>query len=501
MALTESLTFRSARAVQWRFAGVAVGAVSQFAISVVLARLLTPADFGVVALASVVLGVIRPFANVGVGPALVQRTDVTALHIRTAFTFSVVVGLTVTMAIMAVAPLAAVVMQNPDVTPVLRWLSTGFAFRSAATTANAILQRQLDFKRQSVIETASNLLGYGAVAIVMALLGYGVWSLVWGGLVQTLLASIAQLVVARHSLRPAFARRELGELLHFGFGSTVNACVGYVALNVDNFVVGRWIGAASLGLYSRAYSLMNLPHTFFASVMMNVLFPAFSQVQGDPARLGRAYLLVTQLTAMVAAPAMGTLAIAAPHLVQSVYGPQWAGAVIPLQILCGVGYFRAVYHVGGVVVRSVGWMYSWLLRQAIYASLVFAGALIGSRYGLPGVAMGVSVAIIYMFVATAQLAMRATATSWDVYIRAQLSALIAAGTTCGVALSVRLLLEAWQLSSTTIALAAVTAAVIPWGIGVFRILGKPEFEPLRSHMPAFFVRVSRALRPSASPSR
>ena len=107
-------------------------------------------------------------------------------------------------------------------------------------------------------------------------------------------------------------------------------------------------------------------------------------------------------------------------------------------------------------------MYSWLLRQAIYASLVFAGALIGSRYGLPGVAMGVSVAIIYMFVATAQLAMRATATSWDVYIRAQLSALIAAGTTCGVALSVRLLLEAWQLSSTTIALAAVTAAVIPW---------------------------------------
>ena len=133
----------------------------------------------------------------------------------------------------------------------------------------------------------------------------------------------------------------------------MNACVGYVALNVDNFVVGRWIGAASLGLYSRAYSLMNLPHTFFASVMMNVLFPAFSQVQGDPARLGRVYLLVTQLTAMVAAPAMGTLAIAAPHLVQSVYGPQWAGAVIPLQILCGVGYFRAVYHVGGVVVRSV----------------------------------------------------------------------------------------------------------------------------------------------------
>jgi len=97
--------------------------------------------------------------------------------------------------------------------------------------------------------------------------------------------------------------------------------------------------------------------------------------------------------------------------------------------------------------------------------------------------------------------MRATATSWDVYIRAQLSALVAAGTTCGVAFSVRLLLEAWQLSSTTIALAVVTAAVIPWGVGVFRVLGKPEFEPLRSHMPGFFVRMSRALRPSASPSR
>src|SRR6202011_4486898 len=132
-------------------------------------------------------------------------------------------------------------------------------------------------------------------------------SLVWGNLVQTMLASCGVLVVVRHSVRPLLARRELKELLHFGFGSALNACVNYVARNAENFVVGRWIGAAGLGLYNRAYNLMNLPHTYAASAMSSVLFPAFAHVQDDQVRVRRAFLLLTKFTAMVAGPAMGTM--------------------------------------------------------------------------------------------------------------------------------------------------------------------------------------------------
>jgi O-antigen/teichoic acid export membrane protein len=280
---------------------------------------------------------------------------------------------------------------------------------------------------------------------------------------------------------------------------TLSACVNYVALNGDNFVVGRWIGAASLGLYGRAYALMNLPYTYAAGVMSGVLFPAFAQIQGDQARLRRAYLVVTQLTAIVAAPAMGTMAIAAPHLVRSLYGPRWDGVVVPLQILCLAGYFRALYHLGGVVAQSVGLVYSELWRQVVYASLVTTGAFVGSRYSLAGVAVGVDAAILYMFVATGQLALRATGMSWALYLRVQLAAVVTALVTSGVALSVRLVLEAYRASSVVIALAVVAAAAVPWSVGLLWNLGERDFEPLRGRLPGWCARLADTLRRRFAP--
>jgi O-antigen/teichoic acid export membrane protein len=255
--------------------------------------------------------------------------------------------------------------------------------------AGALLRRRLDFRRQVSIETVSAAIGYGAVSITLAVLGYGVWSLVFGALVHSAIATVLFFSVSRHAHRPLLARGELGDLLQFGIGASVSGLVNHAALNADNFVVGRWLGAAPLGMYSRAYNLMNFPYTYSAVVISSVLFPAFVQVQGDPARLRRAYLSVTRLTAIVAAPAMVTLAIAAPHLLRSVYGPQWVDAALPLQILCGAGYFRALYHLGGVVALSVGRVYAELWRQAVYAGLVITGAVVGSGFGLPGVAAAI----------------------------------------------------------------------------------------------------------------
>jgi O-antigen/teichoic acid export membrane protein len=500
----ERLTDRTTRAVQWRLASSVVGSLSQFGIGVLLARLLTPADFGVVALASVVLGLARPVGDLGIGNAVVQRADLTNRHVRTAFTCSVLLGLAATAVVAAAAPLAAVVMRNPAVTSVLRVLSVGFVCGGTAVVAGALLRRQLDFRRQFFIDTASYVVGYGVIGVGFAVLGYGMWSLVWAGLSQCVVAAAAQLAVVRHSVRPLLAKRELRELLHFGVGATVNSCVNYVALNGDNFVVGRWIGAASLGLYSRAYALMNLPFVYVANVLSSVLFPAFAHVQAEPVRLRRGYLMMSQLTAMVAAPSLATLAIAAPHLIRSLYGPQWTGVVVPLQILCVAGYFRALYHVGGVVAQSVGWVYREAWRQAVYAGLVIAGAMIGSRYGLPGVAAGVSVAILYMFIALGQLALRATATPWPFYLRIQLSAVITALVTSAVALAVRLLLEAHQTSSIVITLAIPTVAAIPWSIGVLWTLGEPDLEPLRARLPGWCARlvgkVRRSGRSNARPN-
>lgn len=228
---------------------------------------------------------------------------------------------------------------------------------------------------------------------------------------------------------------------------------------------------------------MNLPYTYSAVIMSNVLFPAFAQVQGDAARLRRGYLTVSKLTAMIAGPAMATLAIAAPHLVRTLYGPQWTGTVAPLQILCAAGYFRALYHLGGIVAQSVGRVYRELWRQAVYAGLVIAGTLLGTRYGLAGVAAAVAVAILFMFVALGQLALSTIGLSWRDYLRAQKSAVVTAAVVCALALSVRLLLEANGSSSALITMAVLAAASMPWAAGIVWQLADPDFASVRAHLP------------------
>ena len=490
----ESLTDRTTRAVQWRVIGAVISVLFQLAAGVLLARLLTPADFGVMTLAVMVLGLTQLLGDLGIGDAVVQRARLTEHHVRTAFTFSVMLGLAMAAIMMMAAPLAAIVMGDAQVTPVLRVLSARFVFRGASAVAEALQRRQLDFRRLFFIDTLSYVLGFGGVAVTLALLGFGVWSLVWGSLVQALLASVAQLVAARHALRPLLARRYLTDLLHFGFGSTVSRAVNYLALNGDNFVVGRWIGPASLGAYQRAYALMSLPRSYVANVMSTAMFPAFAQLQEEPARVRRGYLLLTKLTAIVAAPSMATLAIVAPHLVLGLYGPQWSGVVVPLQILSIAGYFRALYHLGGVVAQSHGQVYGEMRRQIVYAALVISCGLVGSRYGLPGVAAGVSVATLFMFIAMAHLALRITETSWHRYFGVQLGALATAGITGGVAFAVRVLFEAKGASGAAIALGVLVAAAVPSGIAMLWQLGEPDFEPIRARLPRSGVWLIDALR-------
>jgi len=488
METLESLTTRTTRAARWRLGGAVVGAGSQFAVGVLLARLLVPADFGVVALAYVVLGLVRPLCDVGVGDAIVQRQDLTNRQVRAAATFATLMGITVAGVLVLLAPAFAWLMRDARVVPVLRVLSAALAIRSAAIVSDALLRRRLEFKTQVVIETGSYVVGYGCVAVGLALSGYGVWSLVWGALAETLLSSIAQISVVRHDVRPLLVRPELEQLLGFGAGATLSAWASYVALNGDYFVVGRTLGAASLGLYVRAYTLMKLPHTYVASALSRVMFPAFASVQTEPVRLRRGYLLLTEVVAIVAAPSMAVLAVVAPHFVGALYGPQWLGAVLPLQILCLGGYLRPLYHLGGIVAQSVGQVFQELWRQVIYAGLVVAGAVIGSAWGLPGIAAGVSAAIGYMYVACGYLALRATGVTWTEYFRAQRGGIVASVAVGGIALSTRLVFEASAASSGLITLAVLAAAAVPWTISLVWLLARPDCEPLREWLPTWGAR-------------
>jgi PST family polysaccharide transporter len=476
-AMSEGSTIggRTIAAGRWHLASAAVQGVLQLGTGVVLARLLPPSDFGQVALATVIIGFATVIGDLGLGPAVIQRRALTERHLRVAFTVSILWGSALAILLLATAPFWAHLLLNPPLTAVLRAQALLFLFAGLGSTALALLRRSLRLRDLFVIETTSYLVGYAIVAIGMAFAGFGMWSLVGGALLQRFLASALALSRVRHSVRPLLARDELRVLLGFGVSASLNTLAATVARNADNLVVGRWLGPAVLGLYSRAFNLMSLPLGILDSLMWSVLFPALAHVRDEPTRFRKAYILSVQLTSLVAVPGMVVLLVAAPQLIIGLYGERWAGAVVPLQVLCCVGPLRSGYNVACTVAHASGRLYAELARQLGYAVLVIVGSLAGLAYGVTGVALGVAGAIACMYVAMAHLSVRASGCGWGGFLKAQVPGWVLGIIIGGCGLAVRVTLEGrgaptlWVLAGTLLS----CAAALPIGVYLLPAEARP----------------------------
>lgn len=463
---TDTLSARAMAGGQWRMASLIVQGVLHLVVGVVLARLLPPADFGLAALALIVIGFAAMISDVGVGAAVMQRLVVTTAHLRVAFTLSVLSGVVIAGVLFGVAPLVAILAKSAAVSPVLRVQSIVFIATGAGTVARAQLQRRLDFRRLFAVDLTSYLLGYALIAIGGAVLGWGVWSLVVGSLVQSWLASGLCAISARAPLRPLIAKQEVSDLLGFGVGVTVNGVIAYVGRNGDNFLVGRYLGTTALGLYSRAFNFMMLPINYFSNVIPTVLIPAFAEIQTDRSRVGRGYLMGVQTAALITAPVMVWVIVSAPHLILGLYGDRWAGAIVPLQVLAAAGVPRAMLGLAGAVAQSCNRVRSETPLQIGFALAIATGTTVGSRYGLPGVAVAVSIAIVLLFVAQAQLALSITGATWRAFGRAHVPGLLLGLEVLVAILPLRILADNVGLSHLVIlfGLSATSAAAASLGV-------------------------------------
>src|SRR5262249_48614827 len=228
------------------------------------------------------------------------------------------------------------------------------------------------------------------------------------------------------------ARREAQQLLNFGFGQTLARLATFAAQNGDYFVVSRWLGTTALGYYSRAYQLMCLPIYQFSSILNAVLFPAYATIQTDPERLQRGYLGSICLSAIVVFPALTTMGVVATELMTGAFGPQWAPAAAPLQILCAAGACFCIYNLADSLVRARGAVYLKFFYHSIYALAVFGGAIAGSRWGITGVAIGVVGANGLVYLLMARLSLRLTGSGWRLFLLAQLPAVAVSGAVAGI---------------------------------------------------------------------
>ncbi|MEA2712279.1 MAG: hypothetical protein QOK27_240 [Gemmatimonadales bacterium] len=417
-----NLTHRAVSGMAWVAWGSAAIAVLKVAVLVLLTRLLSPADFGVVGAALVVIGFSLNFSQLGLGPALVQRPVLEPRHVSTAFFASTGFGVLVMAIVWLAAPQISQFFRMDHLTPVVRALAMVFPIAGISTVAENLLQRELRFRFLANRDVLAYGLGYGLVGVVLALLGWGVWALVAAQLTQSVVRTGILLRAAPPLLRPRPTWASFVELMDYGAGQSATRMAVLLANQVDNLVVGRWLGAVALGLYSRAYQLMSVPTALLGDVLDKVLFPMMARVQDEPRRLATAYLQGTAFLALLTLPAGVVAAILGPELIAVAFGPRWDAMVPPFQVLALGMMFRTSYRMSDSLSRATGRVYRRAWRQGLYAALVFLGAWIGHYRGVTGVAFGVLGALFLNYLIMAELSLSVGQISWSRFAQAQLPA-------------------------------------------------------------------------------
>ncbi|HEY9661499.1 MAG TPA: lipopolysaccharide biosynthesis protein, partial [Allocoleopsis sp.] len=279
----------------------------------VLARLLTPEAFGLIALSSVFIAFIQIFLDQGFSQAIVQREKVEPEHLDTAFWTNITISTLLTLTSITFADEIALLFKEPALASILRWLSLNFILISLSSVQEAVLARQFAFKALATRSLIAIVVG-GSIGLGMAISGYGVWSLVAYQLVN---ASVRVLVLWWSSdWRPGFkvSLLHFKQLFSFGINIVGNNCLSFLDRRSDDFLIGFFLGSVALGYYSIAYKVLLTTTELLMGFVNKVAMPVFSRLQDNPERLRQAFYRSTQLTSLIAFPCFIGIALSAPEI-------------------------------------------------------------------------------------------------------------------------------------------------------------------------------------------
>ncbi len=376
---------KAAKGVFWSVAQQWGMEAISFLTFIVLARLLTPEEFGLVALAAVFMHFIKIFLDQGFGAAIVQRTDLEREHLDTAFWISISMGVLLTTISIAASGLVAGIFEEPRLAPILIWLSLGFLFGSLGSIQYSILRRKFDFKSLATRSLAATTTG-SIVGVSMALAGFGVWSLVAQNLVQNLTDSLALWWASDWRPRIFFSKKHFHDLFGFGISIVGSKTLEFTNRRSDDFLIGFFLGPTQLGLYSMGYRLLLVMIRMLTGITNIVAAPTFSRLQDNPERMRRVYYKVTQYSSLLAFPAFIGLGLIAPELIPALFGENWAPSVPVMQILILIGLLSSVLIFNGSILKALG-KPSWHLGILILTSVsTVIGFLLVVRLGIVAIA-------------------------------------------------------------------------------------------------------------------
>ncbi|MBE2179868.1 MAG: lipopolysaccharide biosynthesis protein [Chthoniobacterales bacterium] len=363
----------------------------QLTSTVTLARLLSPTDYGIIAMVMAVANFAGVFRDLGLSSAAIQKQNLTHAQQTNLFWLNVAVGGMLTLVVSAASPLVVWFYGKPELLWVTIALSFSFLIGSFGSQHGALLVRNMQFGRNAIPGILGALAGL-VVSIFLALRGWSYWALVWGNLSMAVVTTALLFVLS--PFRPGWFRLRAGTLEMVKFGANVTAFdfINYFHRNLDNVLIGKFVGADALGLYSRAYALLMLPISNLRIPISSVGFPALSRLQNQPGAFREYYRKIVHMLALVSMPLTAFLFVASDEIVLLLLGVAWAGAVPIFAILALVALIQPVITLWGIVVLSRG-MGRRYVQIGVFNTMSSAiGFVAGLPWGVIGVATGYAIA-------------------------------------------------------------------------------------------------------------
>lgn len=354
--------------------------------TIVLARLLAPEDFGLISLAMVVLGVVNLLSDMGMGSVLVLRRDLDDVAKGTALSLLLFLGAVLAALLTTAAPWIGRLLRTPRLAPILSALAVTVFLSGLTWFYESLLQGELEFRRRFLSQVAQTV-SYAGVAIALAIIGAGVWSLVVGQIVAFVVYAAVLLSVAPHRVRPAIDRQAAKELMFGGVGFLLQGGVAFVKQNIDYLSIGRVLGVNSVGYYAMSFRLAELPYWSIADPVAKVTFPGFARMRHAGEDINAPYLQSLRLVALITCPIGVILAASADPFVRAVFGEKWLPMIPALSVL---GIWAAIRPLLG----TIGWMLnssgqariSGLVSSLTVVPLLVAVVVAAHVGGLQGVA-------------------------------------------------------------------------------------------------------------------
>ncbi len=423
---TAPLRTLAVKSAAWYGASRVWGQLVSWGVTVLLARLLVPADYGLFAMALSVLMVLELLQEFGLGVAIIQKRDLTRQQVNGVFWVVTSMSLLLTAATFVAAGPISVLYGEGRLTWALRLLSLTFLLNSVGMVPYNLLTKALNLQRRAMAEamgaTASAL---GALAF--AYLGFGVWALVLGHLARAIVLNGALLAFAGWIPGLDVARDGMREVFAFGLRIAGMHLVGNISPAVATFIVGRLLGGTALGLYSMAQSLAEGPHRVSTGMINQVSFPVFSKLQDDRDELGNYFLRISKYLAVITIPAQAGLVLIAPDLVPLLLSSRWEAAVVPFQIICLESAVIMVTLPASPLLTALGRAGFLLRRSFLSLGCMSLATLIGVPFGLEGVAIARLLGTVPLRISMIVPSLWALRMPFGTYLRAFVSPLISAG--------------------------------------------------------------------------